>query len=546
MGKNRLKKIEKRSVKQTNVTKNKLEQESIKTLILQNIPLLLLIFTVVFLIYGNTLRGEFLTADDIPDIVQNPKIHNFQNAVNTFNIDIIVKSALYNIFGSNPMMFHARSIIMHGLNGFLIFLLFYYLTNQNTALYACMLFLVHPITSETVSWISAGVYLYYAFFALVTLLCFVYYRKTRKLAWLISTTLIYFFHLLSLQSAWILSLPLVLILMDLFILKQGKKGIYTKARDYAFFIIPTIVFLIIWLPKNLSQRLTNLETLYEYDLAGKTSYLQRIPYTIYKTLELYIFPNDLTIYHEGAAISKAGYFLMSVVAISLGILISYLGFKSKKFFGYIVIILALMTPVLLPYAHTWFIADRYLYLGAAFYCLIVVILATNFGQKINNKDLSRYVFIVLFVLYSARTLARTHDWISNKSLWHATQAYSPLSPRVYNNLGDVYSKERNFPRAIKYFKTAVILSPKYFSAIHNLGFTYMQMGQYEPAKKYLQQSLQINPNLYQAYYKLGLIEYNLGNYVKSQEYATTALNISPNNPEIQSLLRLLKGKVPTV
>lgn len=100
-------------------------------------------------------------------------------------------------------------------------------------------------------------------------------------------------------------------------------------------------------------------------------------------------------------------------------------------------------------------------------------------------------------------------------------------------MGDVYSREKNWPLAIENFKKAVAISPNYAEAIHNLGFTYMQAGDFENARKYLIESYQKNPTIFQALYKLALIESHEGNFELAMQYITKAMEIAPNDPVLQ-------------
>jgi tetratricopeptide (TPR) repeat protein len=126
-----------------------------------------------------------------------------------------------------------------------------------------------------------------------------------------------------------------------------------------------------------------------------------------------------------------------------------------------------------------------------------------------------------------RLFTRADDFKSSKSLWIATQKTAPVSSRIYNNLGDVYSKEQNWDLAVANFKMSVALAPDYADAIHNLGYTYMLMGDYENAKKYLLESYQKNGRLWQALEKLGRIELKEGNREKAAGYFEGAHKINP-------------------
>jgi len=215
------------------------------------------------------------------------------------------------------------------------------------------------------------------------------------------------------------------------------------------------------------------------------------------------------------------------------LIVLYLFIKKRwDYVGLILIPLVVLGPVYSPIQVAWIVAERYLYLGSAFFCMLIVLLIL----KIKNDDAKTLVIVGLFLFYLIRTIVRTEDWKTNKSLWIATQKVSPRSYRVYNNLGDVYSKEKNYELAILNFAKSTEYKPAYAAAWHNLGFTYYMAGNVEKAIENLTKSTQLKPNLYQAYYKLGIIELQRGNYAVARDHLTTVTKLVPNHQEAYKAL----------
>ncbi|MGQ0645402.1 MAG: hypothetical protein ACT4O3_07920, partial [Elusimicrobiota bacterium] len=123
-----------------------------------------------FLCYGNVLRGPFLFDDDL-FIVRNVHVHSFDLAriftsspttgagVGGGNfyrpLQMAAFAALHKAFGLNPLPFHVLSVLLHALNAFFAFLLLRRLSFSAAAsLAAALLFLLHPVQTEAVSYIS--------------------------------------------------------------------------------------------------------------------------------------------------------------------------------------------------------------------------------------------------------------------------------------------------------------------------------------------------------------------------------------------------------
>jgi hypothetical protein len=94
------------------------------------------------------------------------------------------------LWGARPLGFHLTNVILHGLNGFLVFRLAARMLSsvapaglmRNVAIFAAALFLVHPSHSEAVVWISGRADLLATCFVLASLLFYLAYEdKTRRL-----------------------------------------------------------------------------------------------------------------------------------------------------------------------------------------------------------------------------------------------------------------------------------------------------------------------------------------------------------------------------
>ncbi|MFA5776007.1 MAG: tetratricopeptide repeat protein [Patescibacteria group bacterium] len=502
-----------------------------------NWTILLLIVVIATIAYANSLGGQFVSADDISSIVQNQRLRDFPNVVKSLNFTSSYASALINVFGVVPLPFHLTALLVHILNAFLVLLLTYILFGRRPALYASLIFSVLPTGSEALFWISGMVYMFITFFSLLCINLYFIYRSTKNWRFLALSVFIYLIALILMQTPWMLTVPFIIFSLDLFTVspilnllnlrKAGNFILLLKDRwSYAIYLLCLAVFWLVWIGGQYSKRVTGLVLDY-YSSSDSTPLIKRLPYTIYKTVELYIFPNRLSFFHEEDLTTDMYVYMIAVSAL-LMFLIVYLIYKKSKYAGLVLAIAASVAPTFSPVQVAWFVAERYLYLGSALFAMILSLIIIKVDYRYTIKNLANYILVTLLLLYSVRLFIRAGDFKSSKTLWTATQKTAPISYRVYNNLGDVYSNEQNWEMAIASFKTAIQIAPNYYDAIHNLGYTYMLMGDYENAKKYLLESYQINNNLYQAVEKLGQIELKQGNKEKAKEYFNKALEINPN------------------
>lgn len=483
----------------------------------------------IIVVYGNIANGEFLNLDDNTGIIYNQELHNYNQSLKTLSLGKIYTATLIKVFGLNPQPLHIGSIILHILDTILIFILAHELLDKKRATVASLLFALHPINSETVGWISARGYLINSAFILSCLIFFVIYKNSKNRNFLYASTGSFAASLLLMRDPWSLITPFIIVALDQFVFEEKIK--WKNISLYIPYILISLAFVGIKVVPELQSRVEVLETKHYLDVEGATPLLNRIPYTIAMATRLLVFPISLSIYHEGKVITSFNYTMMVLTAvIVVGVIIKSIK-KNRMLAGFGMIIFLSILPSFSPILIAWSIAERYLYVGSAFFCMIVAVLIFRAEEKTKMKDLVSVFVTIILIFYSIRTILRTNDLKNSKNLWYATMKTAPYSYRVYNNLGDVYANEGNYDLAIENFKKSVALRPGYADAIHNIGFSYLQKGDLELAKRYLIEAYQMNPLLYQAAYKLGFIAYKEDRLEEAKQYFEQCLQLAPENAD---------------
>lgn len=498
-----------------------------------NFYLVLIIIILGIIGYANGLNGQFLSADDIPGIVNNPSLRDFAGTAKSLNLTSTYASAVVNIFGPNPIVFHTVALLLHLVNTLLVMLLSYLLFGKKVAFYASLIFCLLPSGSEAIFWIAGMGYLFQTIFSLVCLNVFFIYRSTGRKRFFWISFAVYSLGLILLQTPWLFIIPLMLVALDLFSgkAKSQVRSVFARWKLHLPYLVSTGLYWLVFMSGRFTARVTALVTDYYVDPYKQTGLIFRLPYTVYKTVELYLVPLRLSFFHE-EALTQPVYYFMAIVTLLVFSLILWLLWKKSRYGVLMLAIIFSLAPTFSPVQVAWFIAERYLYLGGAFFAMMLGLLFVQVDKKVKIRNLAMFLLVGLLTLYTVRLVTRANVFKSSKTLWTATQQTAPTSYRVYNNLGDVYSNEQDWPKAIENFKKSIELAPDYADAIHNLGYTYMLMGDYDNAKKYLTESYEKNGRLWQALEKLGHIEYAQGNTEKAKEYFD---KVRQANPQVQGL-----------
>ena len=128
-----------------------------------------LIFVVVALVgYANVLNGPFLL-DDEHFIQRNTHVHEL-NVKKIYTTSVthgagqksnfyrpnqqLAFAVVYNFFKENTLPYHIVSLLVHIFNVYILFLFLCFFFSDKAAFYSSLIFLIHPIQTESVSFIS--------------------------------------------------------------------------------------------------------------------------------------------------------------------------------------------------------------------------------------------------------------------------------------------------------------------------------------------------------------------------------------------------------
>jgi hypothetical protein len=277
-----------------------------------------------------------------------------------------------------------------------------------------------------------------------------------------------------------------------------------------------------------------------------------------------VFPVELSFYY-GYSITQTlnllnPFVLISILIHLVLIFIAIWQFKNKPFVSigivwYIISILLFSNWVELV---AGMVGERLAFTASAGFCLFIAALfvwAKPSFMLFKPKGLE-YIFIVVVVLFSFRTIARNSDWenpltLVNHDIEHlenSFQAHNLLA--LYNmnesmsnpNLNDNEKYELQV-QAKEHFKSANIIYPNFFNSHFDLGRVYFLHNDYVAAKNEFEKALNIeNDNLF-ALEELVKTCYNLKLELATEKYANQYLKIVPQNENFYIMLAYLKQNV---
>ncbi len=519
----------------------------IREILKKNWLFLLILIIATFLVYLNSLSGDFVS-DDYASITQNPNIMDLGLSLKSKSLPGITNSILARIFGiESSVAYHFFNLSLYFLILVAAFIFIFLTTNNKLiSMFTLSIFSVMPVHVESISWISGRPYLLVALFVFTSLDLIILFlnKKQKKYLWpLIPILLLLFF------TDRIRGFSLV-ILGFLYILTFKDKLAYKIKIGKILLVIAliTIILGIISWPL-INNRIFSVNSgINASDSIFYNPFFQ-YPTAITKYLQLLLIPVDLTLYHTMYIVPV---WLNWAVLITYLIVVGWFWFKNKKVFFALVFIFAATAPSMAPVKVSWLVAERYIFMGS----LGLALLMGMFFEKIwhKYKIISVVCLSIIIALYGWKTFLRNIDWQTNHKLWVNTCQVSPNSHNAWNNIGDDYDKlaqletddskrQIHFENAIKGFGQSFAIKPNYADAYHNQANILYKIGRLDLAREAYKIALFYNPNLLQTYMtlvQLDIAEMNKEELIKN---INSLMKLKPNDLQIYYLAAAAFAKI---
>lgn len=491
--------------------------------------------------YSSGLNNSFTNWDDEEMVVNNPAVKSLslQNILEQFttfhhshyhplvNISYAIE---YKFSGLNPFVYHLTNLIFHLLNSILVYLILFRLFKNNfAAALAAVLFVVHPLHTESVVWITERKDMLYSFFYLLAILFYLYGKESRTKKY---DLYIYLFFILScLSKASAVTLPVVLLLIDYFSEKKVTAG-YLKEKIPLFVI--SILFGIINIMAQYEKPLTGtLMEIPKFDVFSKILIVfHNYTFYMYKT----IVPINLSAFYPYPDPSLSGLPVVFWAAPFITGIIIYLVYLNRKIdsvmiFGmlfYTITILPVLQIVPVGRAIT---ADRFAYLPLLGLLLVLSYLLhllyenTLKSHAVKKVLLGLIAVLVIGLAYLTRN--QSMIWESSMTLYSDMVKKFPENSVGYNNRGTLYLKENKYNEAESDFTNALKYNSSYAAAYNNMGLLMNGRTKYDNAIEYFNKAVELNNNYAEAYFNMGLTYFNKNEVDKAIEHYKKAISIDP-------------------
>ena len=484
---------------------------------------LLIILLLTIVIYSNSIHNGFVNWDDDISVTDNTDIQtlDLNKVSNMFNnsyngmyqpVVMITFAVNYAIHGLQPEGYHLTNLLFHLLNILLLFVLIRMMFQNNLlAIVIALIFAVHPMHVESVSWITERKDVLYAFFYLASLIMYIRYIQTDYRRKFLLLTFIFF--LLSLFSKTnAVTLPLIMVAIDLYYLRlKSRAAIIEKV----FFLLFAILFGLIAV-KSQEVMSSGAFRIVHYNLFDRLI-IACHAFVFY--IVKFLFPFHLSALYPfplkpGGFLPLQYYlsiFLMiALVYATIKIILSRsIDFESRKQikFAALFYLFSILIVIFIPVGKAD-VADRYSYLPFVgltlyFYTLIDILVK----NRLRNTKL--VVGVGFIILLSVLTFQRNKIWQDSNTLWTDVIQKYPSAELAYYGRGNYKQSVKDFQGALLDFNKAINLNPDFSLTYNNRGAIKLFLKDYNGALLDLNRSIVLDPNDKWAYYNRALVFLNL-------------------------------------
>lgn len=536
----------------------------------------------IILIYSNILTAPFVL-DDVGNIIENQAIRSLQNFIDTSSFDTIeinedLRPLLtsryvgYVSFAANYAVhkldvrgYHVVNILIHIFNSLLVYTMLHYTfrtprfqncnalecsadSKNHVALFTALLFAVHPIQTQAVTYIVQRFASLAALFYLLSLVFYIRFRLDestksyrRYVNYVFSVTSV----ILAMKTKeFALMLPVMVVLYEFIFFSGDIKKRIMHLIPYVL----TISIIPLGLINVSAAKLSGASGQITWDAYLITQFRVVITY-----VRLLIFPVNQNVdydyprYQSFLALEVLLSFFCLLLILAVGIWLYRISCDQERknncwyclaacgvFWFFITIA---PESSVIPIKDVIF--EHRMYLPSIGFFLSATILIERMFLYLNIRfslALARNALllpmVVLVAVFSATTYVRNNVWKDSVRLWEDTTNKSPGNLRAKYNLGCAYTEKGRYNDAILVYREIMRINPTFSSYVYdNLGAAYMALGQVEEANSVYAYAANLA-----TYY--GNIRFNRGNEYMAQGRADLAISeykiaigLKPDNAE---------------
>ena len=517
--------------------------------------------------YANSFRGVFIF-DDYIGIIENTRIRQFWPLwpwlVGTTRPLTELSFAMnYMLGGLDVRGYHVVNLTIHILAALALFGVARrtFLSDrlrdrhgrsaQGLALAIALIWLVHPLQVQSVTYLYQRAESLMGLCYLMTLYCVIrgailprsstgnaVVSTGTQRGWYLASVIWCALGMASKQV--MVTAPVVVWLYDRVFLSGSWRGALRQRRGLYLGLASTWAWLALL---HITAADLTKRAQFELGVISPLTYAVSQPGVILHYLRLSLWPNPLVLDYFWPPARTVGAILPPTLAV-LGLVVATcwalrrwppLGFLGTCFF-----LLLAPTSSVIPIADLAFEHRMYLPLAAVVSLLVLGGVATLEALLPSREHVRRGMagglIAVCVGLLGFGTVQRNADYQSEVAFWADTVAKRPENPRAHNGLAHALIYQGNFQEAVVHAARALQLYPRYVKAHNNLGVALAGLGRYREAEIHLEEAIRLQPEVVEARINLGNVLAQQGRLEEAAAQYMEVLRFRPDLADVHNNL----------
>ena len=539
---------------------------------------LLSLFLITFIVYCSSLFNQFVW-DDEQFIYRNSFVQNF-NVVSIFTQNTIAGAGEnsnyyrplttlsfaidYQFWGLKPFGFHLVNTLLHIGAGLLLFLLLKQLGFEKPIGFViALIFLLHPLQTEAVTYANSRGDSMYSFFAMISLL---------SLSWLFERQppkFLIYEHQFALTKPWlaaisvislaaaILSKEIGLAVLGLYawiimyyFFQTAEKNFptniqkFAKEHSLALISFGTNVFVVsgyIWLRATVLNFENTFNFYNDSSIYAQSLLVRLLTFTkiIFIYLRLIFVPSPLHMERNTSELLTPLNLwtpLFLLLILTLGVLSYFQWQRQKRItilfgWGWAAIMLVPVSGII---AINGMLYEHWLYLPLIGFVIAMYGLLEFFCNKFLTSKVVFYLISTILLLFSVLTIRQNYLWGDPIRYYEYILQFTD-SARIHNNLAMTYADRQQLNKALEHYQLALNYGQPYPQIYHNMGNTYVALNELDKAEANYKKALELEPQFFHTYPFLIKLYLTEKKYPEALQVADQALAFYPEMPDYQML-----------
>lgn len=441
----------------------------------------------------------------------------------------------FQIHGRDPGAHHFTSVLIHALNGVLLFVALHLLTGAvfRSGL-AAALFAWHPLRVESVAWLAERKDVLAGMFWILTLLAYARYARGPTRSRFAVVTLVFVLGLLSKPT--VVTLPFALLLLDVWPLGRLSGAPFGRAaRDLVVEKLPLFVIAAGWsvLTFVLQSDSGAVKSLSQFSPAARIANAV-VAYGLY--LRDTVWPTHLAaMYPYPQSIDWPAVVISLIVVCAL----SGWAYRCAPRAAYVPVgwcwYLGTLVPMIgLAQSGVQARADRFTYIPSIGLSILLVWAGAAAYPRLGSagRKVAWVAIVAVSLLCLGVTTRQVRFWQDSATIFERTLAVTRDNYVIHDAFGAALAQGGDAEGAMRHYREALRIRPDYPNANNNIGVALAKLGRVEEAMGHYLTALKNNELYADAQANLGILLAGAGRIDEAVAHLRVATQVARDSPDV--------------